>query len=522
MPLKPCGAKNPHRKYPNYGIVGCSLIRTFAKRLSYGQTINPMRSATQHLLISMLIFVSVLSTNTLFSQYYIDASANLPDNGASSQSKDLLVIDIDTDGDMDVILANEFQNNVILINDGQGVFSRGNVGIPVTEEHDSEAIAVGDFSQDGSIDIVFVSEDDFEHEYYWNNGNGTFETPPLFLPLTNCRAALAEDFNNDGVADLMLGNNGFNMMLINNGQGEFINESFDRLPFIEDLTQDLAANDVDGDGDLDIFVANEDGNRLLINNGAGIFSDASAARLPQGLNIDSRTVLFEDVDMDNDLDIYLCNVEFSPGKDAKNRLFLNDSNGFFTDVTEAYLPAIHDQSLDATFTDFDFDGDQDLLVANVLGIPVFAYSNDGTGKFADVTSVVFNSSTVVIEAFGMAKADFNNDGFEDIYICNQDGKDKLLLRNPDVVSTDEIVIPNARIFPNPPTNFFYLEGNFDQPNLTYTLSDLSGTFNSTLRAVEIDHSRLRFSLPANLSSGIYFLTISNKKEKQSLPIFLSR
>ena len=81
------------------------------------------------------------------------------------------------------------------------------------------------------------------------------------------------------------------------------------------------------------LLENEDGNKLLINDGNGVFSDESSIRLPQGLNIETRKVAFGDVDGDEDLDAFLSNVMFIPGKDRQNRLFINDGNGNFSDST---------------------------------------------------------------------------------------------------------------------------------------------------------------------------------------------
>ncbi len=470
-----------------------------------------MRSvATQQLLLAVFILLVYLP-NQSFGQYYIDVSSNLPDDDASFLTKDVLAVDIDNDGDIDIILANEFENNVVLLNNGSGVFTRGDVGIPINEEHDSEAIAVGDFNGNGHLDLLFVSEDDFEHEYYWNSGGASFTVPPLFLPFTTCRAIEAKDFNGDNIADIMLGNNGQNMMLINDGNGDFINQTFDRIPFVDDLTQDIATTDVDGDGDLDIFVANEDVNRILINNGAGVFLDESNARLPQGLNIDSRTVKFEDVDLDGDQDIYLCNVEFVPGKDPKNRLYLNDGNGYFSDFTEAYLPAYTDQTLDAVFTDFDFDGDPDLIAANVLGIPLIAYINNGAGKYTEATNVIFGSP-IAVEAYGIVAADFNGDSFEDIYVSNREGKDVLLIRDPNVLANDKVEKIEASIYPNPVRSSFVLEGDFSNENWRFQLLDTNGKQVASIHPTVSSNQQFHFNTPENLSNGVYFLNATSAKK----------
>lgn len=479
-----------------------------------------MRPATTQKLFRALILLCCILPNLLSAQYYIDASNNLPDDDTSLQTKDVLTADIDGDGDTDVILANEFQNNVVLVNDGTGVFTRGGSGIPFNEEHDSEAITIADFNGDGMLDLIFVSEDDFEHEYYWNAGAASFSQPPLFLPLSSCRAILSEDFNGDNIPDIMLGNNGQNMMLINNGAGDFINETFDRIPFVEDLTQDLASKDLDGDGDKDIFVANEEGNRLLLNDGAGNFLDASD-RLPQGLNIDSRTVLLEDVDMDGDADIFLSNVAFSDGKDAKNRLYLNDGLGNFNDMTEAYLPAYTDQSLDATFTDFDFDGDPDLIIANILGIPMYAYTNDGTGKFLETTTAIFGT-TISIEAFGIVHADFNGDGFEDLYVCNRGGKDLLLLRDPTVLSNYKLETLEAKLYPNPVQSNFVIEGDFGNEDWAFQLLNLDGKLIQSFQNPSGGDTAKTFDLPDHLANGVYLLRAQSAHQLGTFRLLVMR
>ncbi len=386
-------------------------------------------------------------------QAFIDASDRLPTDATSFQTKDVWVEDVDEDGDADIILANEFQLNVMLLNDGAGYFTLADYGLLPNSEHDSESIVMADFNMDGHQDLIFVSEDDFEHEYYWRLGSDTFALAPYFLPFTVCRGIAVGDVNNDAFPDAVLGNNGQNMLLLNDGNGQLQNQFFDWLPFINDLTQDVVLEDFDGDNDLDLFVANEDINFLHVNNGSGIFTDETQFRLPQGLNIDTRRVILEDVDSDGDMDLYLCNVAFTVGKDPRNRLFLNNGFGVFTDVSDTHLPGYNDQSLDAEFLDIDQDGFRDLVVSNVLGVPMYCYKNNGQGVFFDVTASYLGNYT--IEGFGIASADFNNDGFTDLYICNAEGKDVLLLADPLFLSTDaELIAPQLAIYPNPAKGCF--------------------------------------------------------------------
>ena len=256
-------------------------------------------------LISSFFIVPI----SLQGQYYFNESQNLPVPGASGQTMDVEAADLDGDEDIDIILANEFQPNKILFNDGTGIFTDVSATNLPQVTHDSEDIGIADFNNDGYPDIIFVSEDDVVHEIYLNDGNGFFTIPDYSIPNSICNAVITKDINGDGLPDIFLGNNGQNMILINDEGNGFIDQTNQLLPQINDVTQDLKLADVDNDGDLDLFVGNEDGNSLLINTN-GVFNDESTSRLPQGLNIETRKNEFGDFDNDSDLDVLLSNVEF--------------------------------------------------------------------------------------------------------------------------------------------------------------------------------------------------------------------
>ncbi|MFN7116054.1 MAG: FG-GAP repeat domain-containing protein [Saprospiraceae bacterium] len=276
-----------------------------------------MKTLYFHLGIAM-----ALCPSFLYAQLYNDASANLPNVGAKGQSMDVRAADLDQDGDLDIILANEFQPNTLLFNDGTGKFTNVSASNLPQTVRDSEDVAVADFDGDGDLDLIFCSEDDINfgitptHEYYLNDGTGKFTSAPFQFPDSEANAVLAMDVNKDGAMDVIFGNKGQNTLFINRGDGTFVNETATRLPLINRTTQDLAFADIDGDSDLDLFAGNENGNLLLLNNGAGIFTDVTATRLPAGVNMETRKVTFGDVDNDGDADVFLANVGFIPVKCA--------------------------------------------------------------------------------------------------------------------------------------------------------------------------------------------------------------
>lgn len=459
-------------------------------------------------IIILIIFLPVIVS----AQIYNNVSSNLPDNGAKKPSMDVKAVDIDTDGDLDIILANEFQGNTILINDGLANFTNSTIGNLPQPIHDSEDVVAADFNMDGHIDLLFCSEDDVVHEYYWGDGSGSFSIAGFTLPNSTSNAVVTADFNNDSIPDLLFGNAGQNVILINDGAGNFTNETNIRLPSNNNTTQDLALADIDGDNDIDIFVGNEDGNKILINDGTGVFSDESITRLPQGLNIETRKASFGDVDGDNDMDLFLSNVRFIPLKDRQNRLWINDGNGNFADSTSTHLPSDNEDTLDGIFVDVDGDNDLDIVVANVnlaVSGALKVYANYDAGHFVDESASILPES-FFINALGVIAEDFNGDGQLDLYFCDRNignnFKDVLLIReNPtSIIPIEELM--GIKIFPNPVVDTLSFEWSESEGEITnIQIVDLSGKVMLENISFSIESDRVIQIRKLNLPAGTYLL-----------------
>jgi hypothetical protein len=350
---------------------------------------------------------------------------------------DVVAADLDGDGDKDLVLAMEFAPNVILINDGRGNFTDESSARLPQINRDSEDIAVADFDKDGDLDIIFVSEDDMRlnrrptHEYYLNNGRGVFTPAPTRLPDSEANAIAVADLNNDTFPDIVIGNSGQSALLINDQRGGFRDETAERMPALNKITQDVKLADIDKDGDLDMVLGNENGNSILVNTGQGVFSDQTDHRLfSRTVNleqIETRKVTFEDVDKDGDMDVFLANVAFTQGKNPQARLFINDGTGVFNDATNTRLPLNNAFTLDGMFIDVNDDGNNDLVTVGFSQtVPFSTYLNDGRGNFQLLTTPIFGR-LIIGRGISMEIADVNNDRKPDVYLGFHGESDMLFL-----------------------------------------------------------------------------------------------
>ncbi len=369
---------------------------------------------------------------------YVDVtSTNIPFNIANTM--DAAMADLDADGDLDIVLAMEFQPNILLVNDGSGVFTdQSSERLPIVRR-DSEDVGVADVDGDGDPDLVFVTEDDLVNELYLNDRAGRFRDASGRIGDTGRSNALEmTDIDGDGDVDLVIGNAGPNRMLLNDGNGWFAVDP-NRLPGRSSVTQDLDLADVDGDGDLDMIEANEGDNVLLLNDGSGHFSDAPG-RIPlRATREETREADFGDVDCDGDPDLYFANTRlFVSTADPRNRLLINDGTGRFSDESAARLPDDELASYEVDFLDVDCDGDLDILTGN--GLVVFGragpktivhdlykvYLNDGEGFFHDGTDEILPPTATGI-GFDIAAGDVDGDGAVDLYLAGRETRDRLVL-----------------------------------------------------------------------------------------------
>jgi len=200
--------------------------------------------------------------------------------------------------------------------------------------------------------------------------------------------------------------------------------------------------DIDNDGDHDLLVLSTGAqNTLFENNGDGTFSDITAAALPDSTGKYSTSCSMGDIDNDGLLDIAISNAyedwsNFGPvvllsdrPRAQANQLYRNRGRNRFNEIgDQAGINSFVWVSWSAALVDYDQDGDMDLFFADQQGaVPAAAlggedvgylrlYTNDGRGNFTDVT--VQAGLNRWGDYMGMAFADFNADGYLDIFATN--------------------------------------------------------------------------------------------------------
>jgi hypothetical protein len=240
---------------------------------------------------------------------------------------------------------------------------------------------------------------------------------------------------------------------------------------IETMAGGVAVFDYDNDGLLDIFFTNgaeipaldksapKFSNRLFHNNGDGTFTDVTAKAGVAGIGY-SMGVAAGDYDNDGYVDLYVTGVNH-------NQLLHNNGDGTFTDVTvkagvAGAIPGIGKAwAVTAGWFDYNNDGLLDLIVINYLnydlktaascsthkiatycspddfqGLPNILYRNNGDGTFTDV-STSSHVGQYVGKGMGVAFADYDGDGFTDIFVSNDTFPNLLLHNNGDGTFTDE-------------------------------------------------------------------------------------
>jgi hypothetical protein len=263
------------------------------------------------------------------------------------------------------------------------------------------------------------------------------------------------DYNNDGLLDIFFTNGAaipsldkkdpsyWNRLYKNNGDGTFTDVTVAAGLAGMGYSMGVAAGDYDNDGFVDLYVAGYDRNQLFHNNGDGTFTDVTekahvSGRFANGKKPWSVTAGWIDYNNDGKLDLFVvnyldyqlstaehCKVSGIPAYCAPNNfdgtsniLYRNNGDGTFTDVSvSSHIAQYVGKGMGVGFADYDDDGFQDIFVSNDT-FPNFLLHNNGDGTFTDVAAlaqVAYTDNGKTVAGMGADFRDLNNDGRPDIF-----------------------------------------------------------------------------------------------------------
>ncbi len=343
--------------------------------------------------------------------------------------------DYDNDGWDDITISSETGEKVKVFRNVNGSFQL--VSMPFSETFQTKQIIWVDIDNDGDKDFHAVSDDNV-NVLYRNDGNNQFTnisaTSGLFTSNLYSFGTSWGDYNSDGYLDVFISNldnitqNQRNYLYKNNGDNTFTDVTASSgIDFDNNLTFCVAFFDYDNDGDQDIYLANDrttELNKLYRNNGNETFTDVSAISNTD-VSMSAMSTTIDDYNNDGWLDIYITNTaSIIPGAVEGNALLENNGDGTFTNVAVESGTQFSSFGWGAVFLDADLNGDKDLYVSGPLDgsvpslLPSAFYENDGDNTYTIPSNIGFQNDTR--ESYANALGDFNNDGKPDIVVLNED------------------------------------------------------------------------------------------------------
>jgi len=308
-------------------------------------------------------------------------------SGVGFDPRAVALADVDGDGDLDIVSANQDSNTVsILTNNGAGVFaptsSHGTfVGVNGMGPND---VKVADVTNDGELDIVTCNPITDDVSLLVGLGGGSFGAPSVFTTRVGAggddpEALVLADVTGDGVPDAIVASPTSDdvVVLVANPGASGFNAPVRFITLVGadgDAPQGLDVGDVDGDGEPDVVTANFNTNDVTVLMGVG-----------GGATFEPAVVYPIDA----------------------------------PDV----IGTAGDRPRGVRLADMDADGDLDVVTSNTISDDVTVLLNDGTGVFG--APMIFESSTGYdgTDPRALSVGDVNGDGVLDVVVSNQDTAD---------------------------------------------------------------------------------------------------
>ncbi|CAN5479822.1 hypothetical protein BH09BAC3_BH09BAC3_34820 [soil metagenome] len=373
----------------------------------------------------------------------------------SNLSGGSIVDDFDNDGYLDIITSGYGLDEGIhyFKNNANGTFTDFSNKLGLSGITGGLNMIQADYNNDGFVDVL-VLRGGWKRQFgkepnslLKNNGDGTFSDVTIesgLLSYHPTQTATWNDFNNDGWLDLFIGNETFDEphtceFFLSNQDGTFTEMAKLAGINVERYVKGVTSGDYDHDGWKDVFISTINGQRLLFKNDGHSGREISFTDVTSNAGIDKQhgntfPTWFWDYDNDGWLDIFACDYTYEKtlgvyfasekltipaGSPEKMLLYRNNHDGTFTNVADSLGLTTNVFAMGSNFGDIDNDGFLDMYLGSGNPdikslVPNKMFNNLHGKKFVDVT----NSARVghLQKGHGVAFADLDNDGDQDIYI----------------------------------------------------------------------------------------------------------
>jgi predicted nucleotidyltransferase len=342
--------------------------------------------------------------------------------------------DIDNDNDKDVLITGR-NNSFVYIsklytNDGSGSYTEA-TGTPF-DGVNSGSISFADIDNDSDQDVLITGKNNsfvYISKLYTNDGSGSYTeaTGTPFDGVGYGSIAFA-DVDNDNDFDLLItGNNSSDQKIVklytNDGNGEFTEVKESVFEGVNPTS--IAFADIDNDSDQDVLIAGRNNSpiyitKLYTNDGNGNYTEVLGTPFE---GVAAYSVAFADIDNDQDQDLLITGIIDDDQRISK--LYINDGNGVFTELTETPFEGVWFSSI--AFADIDNDSDQDVLIVgsnNSFQIIAKLYNNDGNGNYIEVMGTPFDGVLWGSIDF----TDIDNDNDQDVLITGRDSSSERITK----------------------------------------------------------------------------------------------
>ena len=360
----------------------------------------------------ILLCLMITSTELLSQTFSVANIGTLPKYWESRA----LWLDIDNDGDTDLVLSRDSQTSLTIYKNSGGTLTFHNSANLPALLH--PMFGAADFNKDGYVDLILSGVTDggdtspvMGAGIYLNNGTGLFTRSAASLVPLGRGSVDCADFDLDGDTDILM--TGYDkahetrtVIMVNNNDGSFTELSH-QVPGVASVYGSNAAwGDYDRDGDPDILLSGETHGdnhplgltKLFINNGDRTFSEA-----PVSLRQFSGKSEWVDVNNDGALDIF---VSGAIGTGNNSQLYINQSASF---VQGPVIPSDY-AFFDFHWVDLDSDGDKDLVTSEGWDGITSVYTNNAGTSFTKINTFSAPNHTQI------SVADFDTDGHYDIFL----------------------------------------------------------------------------------------------------------